>query len=44
MSPQLPVFNRGIWAELETWVRSQAIIQSTVYVVTGPVFANELGN
>ena len=44
MSPQLPSFNRGIWAELESWVRDQAEIHDTVYVVTGPVFANNLGS
>jgi len=43
MSPQLPSFNRGIWAELESWVRAQAILHNTIYVVTGPVFLNNLG-
>lgn len=43
MSPQLPSFNRGIWAELESWVREQAEFHSTIYVVTGPVFINNLG-
>ncbi|MCD4744061.1 MAG: DNA/RNA non-specific endonuclease [Desulfobacteraceae bacterium] len=43
MSPQLPIFNRGIWAELESWVRDQAEIYSTIYIVTGPVFVNNLG-
>ncbi len=43
MSPQLPSFNRGIWEQLEEWVRSQARVQTTVYVVTGPVFINNLG-
>ena len=43
MSPQLPSFNRGIWAELESWVRDQAELHSTVFVVTGPVFSNNLG-
>lgn len=44
MSPQLPGFNRGIWADLERWVRERAEYHSTVYVVTGPVFANNLGS
>ena len=44
MSPQLPSFNRGIWAELESWVRDQAEYNSTIYVVTGPVFINNLGS
>lgn len=43
MSPQLPSFNRGIWSELESWVRDQAELHSTIYVVTGPVFLNNLG-
>ena len=43
MSPQLPGFNRGIWAELEEWVRSQAKEHDSIYVVTGPVFINNLG-
>lgn len=43
MSPQLPGFNRGIWADLEEWVRQQAIAHDTIYVVTGPVFRNNLG-
>lgn len=43
MSPQLPSFNQGIWAELEKWVRDKADDFDTVYVVTGPVFVNNLG-
>jgi len=43
MSPQLPGFNRGIWADLESWVRDQAVSHDTIYVVTGPVFINDLG-
>ncbi len=43
MSPQLPGFNRGIWADLESWVRDQAVAHDTIYVVTGPVFINDLG-
>jgi len=43
ISPQLPTFNRGIWKELEVWVRKQAIKFDTIYVVTGPVFINDLG-
>ena len=44
MSPQLPSFNRDIWAELESWVRDQAEYHSKIYVVTGPVFINNLGS
>lgn len=43
MVPQLPSFNRKIWAEIEDWVRAKATEFDTVYVVTGPVFANNLG-
>jgi endonuclease G len=43
MSPQLPGFNRELWAEPEEWVRDQADDFDTVYVVTGPVFVNNLG-
>ena len=43
ISPQTPSFNRGIWKQLEGWVRSQAELHSAVYVVTGPVFSNNLG-
>jgi endonuclease G len=30
MSPQLPSFNRGIWADLESWVRERAEIHGTI--------------
>ncbi len=43
MSPQLPSFNRGIWADLESWVREKAKHYSKIYVATGPVFMNNLG-
>lgn len=43
ISPQLPTFNRGVWLKLEKWVRQKAIEHDTVYVVTGPVFINNLG-
>jgi endonuclease G len=43
MSPQLPGFHRVIWVELESWVRDQAELYNTIYVVTGPVFSNNLG-
>ena len=44
ISPQLPSFNRGIWKSLEDSVRKMAIANQTVYVVTGPVFINNLGS
>lgn len=37
MSPQLPSFNRGIWKKLEELVRTWAIENESVYIVTGPV-------
>ncbi len=39
MSPQLPAFNRGIWRRLETEVRNWAIEKDSLYVITGPLFA-----
>lgn len=42
MSPQVPEFNRGIWKRLEEQVRQWAVDNQTVYVVTGPVLANDL--
>ncbi|MBI9107048.1 MAG: DNA/RNA non-specific endonuclease [Spirochaetales bacterium] len=37
--PQLPAFNRGIWLELESCVRTWAWEYDSVYIVTGPVIA-----
>ena len=37
MSPQLGEFNRGIWKDLEAQVRSFAISEGDIYVVTGPI-------
>ena len=37
MSPQRGEFNRGIWKDLESLVRSFAITEKDVYIVTGPV-------
>jgi len=37
MSPQEPEFNRGIWKDLESQVRSFAITEKDVYIVTGPI-------
>lgn len=42
MSPQVPGFNRGIWKELEEQVRQWAIDNQSIYVVTGPVLAENL--
>jgi endonuclease G len=43
MSPQKPVFNRGIWKRLEAQVRSWALMDGDIYVVSGPIFKNNLG-
>ena len=37
MSPQRPEFNRGVWKDLEAQVRSFAISEGDIYVVTGPI-------
>ncbi|MFA5469019.1 MAG: DNA/RNA non-specific endonuclease, partial [Sphaerochaetaceae bacterium] len=40
MSPQVPAFNRGIWAKLESYVRNFAATEGSVYVITGPVLTD----
>ncbi|MCU0411049.1 MAG: DNA/RNA non-specific endonuclease [Bacteroidetes bacterium] len=42
MSPQSPAFNRGIWKELEEFVRSAVRGGVSVFVITGPVLADTL--
>ena len=42
MSPQIPGFNRGIWKKLEEQVRSWAIENDSIYIVTGPVLTTSL--
>ena len=42
MSPQIPSFNRGIWKKLEELVRTWAVENNKLYIVTGPVLKNEL--
>lgn len=41
MSPQVPGFNRGIWAKLESYVRTWAFDNESIYVVTGPVLTKD---
>ena len=41
MSPQDPQFNRGIWKELEAQVRTFAVAEKEIYVVTGPILPEE---
>lgn len=38
MSPQLPAFNRGVWKRLEEHVRSLAVREGSLVVVSGPIF------
>ena len=42
MSPQVPMFNRGIWKQLEEHVRNRAR-KEKLYVVTGPIFKSNKG-
>ncbi len=42
ISPQEPSFNRGIWKRLEELVRTWAIENNSIYIVTGPVLKNGL--
>lgn len=42
MSPQRPGFNRGIWKRLEEKVRTWAISNKEIYIVTGPVLSDNL--
>ena len=42
MSPQVAGFNRGIWSSLESQVREWAIEYSKLYVVTGPIFKDNI--
>jgi len=42
MSPQTPSFNRGVWKKLEELVRTWAIENNSLYIVTGPVLTSGL--
>lgn len=42
MSPQDPSFNRGIWKKLEELVRTWAVENNSLYVVTGPILSSGL--
>lgn len=39
--PQVPAFNRGIWASLESMVRYWAVVNEAVMVVCGPIFYSD---
>ena len=43
ISPQFPAFNRGIWKSLESRVMDWTGAESRLYVVTGPIFIDNLG-
>lgn len=42
MSPQVPSFNRGIWKQLEEQVRTWACQFDSIYIVTGPIFSDNM--
>ena len=42
MSPQDQSFNRGIWKKLEELVRTWAVDNESLYVVTGPILSDNL--
>jgi endonuclease G len=42
MSPQVPGFNRGIWKKLEELVRTWAVENESIYIVTGPILTDNL--
>jgi endonuclease G len=42
MSPQIASFNRGVWKRLESQVRTWAILDSSVYIATGPILKENL--
>jgi endonuclease G, mitochondrial len=43
MSPQEPSFNRGIWRLLEEKVRDWAVERDLLYVLSGPIYKEDLG-
>lgn len=43
ISPQVPAFNRGIWKRLEEKVRYWAMMNDSIFVVTGPILNNPIG-
>jgi endonuclease G len=43
MSPMTQAFNRGIWLSVEAWVRSSALSNGGLYVVTGPILNGSCG-
>lgn len=43
MSPQSPSCNRGKWKSLETAIRNWVLTEDTLWVVSGPIFKDNLG-
>lgn len=41
-SPQSPSFNRGIWRELEKYVREMIFEYDNLYIITGPILCANL--
>lgn len=37
--PQTPLCNRGVWKQLEQWVRDNAKLEKELWVVSGPIFS-----
>jgi len=44
ISPQNPSFNRGVWKNLESQIRSWVLSDGDMYIVTGPVFVEPIGS
>lgn len=44
MSPQVPVFNRGIWKQCEELLRAWTAEWDSIYVVTGPILRDGLSH
>lgn len=44
MSPQNPSFNRGAWKKLESLVRYWIHSKGPLFIVTGPIFKNNIGS
>lgn len=42
ISPQEASFNRGIWKKLEERTRELACIYDSIYIITGPIFSNNM--
>jgi endonuclease G len=43
MAPQAPALNRGLWEEIEVATRNLALEDGDLYIVTGPIFADDEG-